>query len=371
MIYKTYTALGFMSGTSLDGVDAALIKTDGQNIVESLDCLTLPYAQDDRDIIRACFGRTDIDHQDILEASNTITQYHIKAGEKLLQGREIDLIGFHGQTVFHDVKHAKTIQIGDAQSLADALQCDVIYDLRQNDMAHGGQGAPLLPVYHQALVQSRSLDTPCTFLNIGGVANVTWIDQGHDKLVAFDTGPGNALIDDWMLRRTNKPFDQNGAMAASGKIHHDLVNDWMNHVYFGSKPPKSLDRNEWDIAAFGPFAESLSSLCIDDGAATLTEFTVQSIIKAQDHFPSAPRSWIVCGGGANNDFLLHRLRDVMPCKIIKADTYGWNGDAIEAEGFAYLAVRHAQELPLTFPETTGVKEPLCGGKRASHKKTAQ
>jgi anhydro-N-acetylmuramic acid kinase len=267
-----------------------------------------------------------------------------------LQPGRIDVIGFHGQTVFHDPAHKFTWQIGDSQALADACGIPVVGQMRVADVQAGGQGAPLLPLYHRAL--AHELDKPLAILNIGGVSNLTWI--GQEGILAFDCGPGNALLDDFVLKRTGKPYDEGGALASHGAADMARVKGWLGHPYFSLKPPKSLDRDAWRHA-------DVSDLNDADGAATLLEFTVRSIEKGVTLCPAAPLSVHVTGGGRLNAQMMKRLKDIFQCPVAPVEALGWNGDAIEAQGFAYLAVRSLLGLPLTEPGTTGVPKALTGG----------
>lgn len=383
---KLFRAIGLMSGTSLDGVDAALIETDGYDHVTPLDFITVPYTQEIRDEIRKAFGKKDRKDADVLRAQELVTIAHIDALKKTgwPEKHKIDVIGFHGQTIYHAPHKGITIQIGDGQVIADALGIDVVADMRSNDVANGGEGAPLAPLYHQARAKSDDVTRPCVFLNIGGVANVTYLPpsrlprEGGDRpaigrqipafagnadtleVLAFDTGPGNALMDDWMKARTGEAYDIDGMRAAVGNVLTPVLKDWLLHPYFKKKPPKSLDRDEWDIADFGRNVRDIDQISTEDGAATLLEFTAQTILKARDFMAVPPSAWYVCGGGRHNAALMKRLaRDIT---IKPVEDLGWNGDATEAECFAYLAVRSLLGEPLSLPTTTGVKKPLSGGK---------
>jgi len=278
---KIYRVIGLMSGTSLDGVDAALLRTDGEGFIERGAFLTMPYAESLRAEIRACFGKT---HEQARDVERALTVFHAEAVRKLgAQSRDIDLIGFHGQTISHDPAKGRTCQIGDGALLASLTGIKVVNDFRAADVRAGGQGAPLVPVYHQAL--AASLSRPAAFLNIGGVANVTYVGK-NGALIAFDTGPGNALIDDWMLKKTGRKFDAEGAVALSGKVDEAVLNKLLSHPFFSAPAPKSLDRNAFVSRAW-------ENLSLADGAATLTAFTVQSIVMASCRFPEPPRQWIV------------------------------------------------------------------------------
>jgi len=367
---KTFLALGLMSGTSLDGVDCALIETDGADFVRPLDFITCPYDPATREVIRACFGKTNPDDPNVTSAAHLLTQKHADAIFALLEKggydpAKIDVIGFHGQTIFHAPKDRITLQIGDGAWLADTTGIPVVDDFRNADVLAGGEGAPLAPLYHQARVRSAKLPLPCVILNIGGVANVTWIGDQEDHLLAFDTGPGNALIDDWVRRRTGKLYDENGHFAGAGVAHRDLLAPWYHHPYFLRTPPKSLDRDQWDIAALGPLARDLESLSVMDGAATLCAFTVDMIIESAKHMPQSPKSWYACGGGRHNTHMMNMLAQSLEKhglgQLFNVDTLGWNGDAIEAECFAYLAVRHLLQKPISLPGTTNAPIPMTGG----------
>ncbi len=369
--HKVYTAIGLMSGTSLDGVDAALIETDGQGFVKPLDFITIPYQQDVRDIIRPAYGIRDKADARLLEPVRVSTKAHIEAVKALLKksGRtaeEIDLIGYHGQTVYHAPKNGVTVQIGDGALMAKECGIDVVDDFRSYDVSQGGEGAPLAPAYHAARVRSAGIALPIVILNIGGVANVTWIGEGENDLIAFDCGPGNALMDDWMLKRTGARYDEDGKCAGAGRVNQNLLKAWMGHDYFTRKPPKSLDRDQWDIAALGQVSKEMDAMSTEDGAATLLEFTAEGIVKSLEHMPSRPNTWYVCGGGRHNKALMARLNEKLGGAVESVDDLGWDGDATEAECFAYLAVRSLLGLPLSFPGTTGVKKPASGG--VLHKK---
>lgn len=353
---RLYTAIGLMSGTSLDGIDAAMIRTDGLGHVERVGFYTAPYDPQTRAALRSCLGlRTDPDGR-VAAASRAMTQAHADAVAELRRRfpGPVDLIGFHGQTVFHDPAHQFTWQIGDAAMLAAQTGVPVIYDFRSADMRAGGQGAPLIPLYHAALAQG--LNKPVAILNLGGVGNVTYI--GADGVpLAFDTGPANALIDDWMRQKTGAGYDSGGKTAASGAVDNAILQVYLAHPYFVKAPPKSLDRDQWTTAP-------VQGLSVADGAATLTAFTVGAVARALDHLPQAPLAWYVTGGGRHNKTIMQGLRDAFNVTVAPVDDLGWDGDALEAEGFAYLAVRAAQGLSLSLPTTTGVTRPMTGGRRA-------
>lgn len=347
---KVYTAIGLMSGTSLDGIDIALVSTNGIDVTELLDFKSFPYGEGIKEAVRKVFNRRSPD-KDTKEAEKLITQAHIDAVKD--SGFQADVIGFHGQTISHDPNAKFTWQIGDSALLAIETGMDVVGDMRQADVQAGGQGAPLLPLCHRAL--ASSIEKPTVILNLGGVGNITWL--GHeDKILAFDTGPANALIDDLVQEKTGQAYDHEGRLAKAGTPNEDLIAQWLSHEYFQKAEPKSLDRNAWDVAA-------VYDLPLEEAVATLTQFTVRSVLKAISMVPEAPKSLYVAGGGRHNTYIMELLQAGLPsCSVQSVDVLGWNGDALEAQGFAYLAVRSLLELPLSEPNTTGVSAPMTGGR---------
>lgn len=348
-----YRAIGLMSGTSLDGIDAALIETDGASVVRRLGGCSLAYDASFRAELRKAISG-EIDPTRLEER---LTDFHADAVEALLVQTQgwADLIGFHGQTVLHRPEERRTWQIGDGQRLADRTGVDVVYDFRSADVAAGGQGAPLAPVYHAALAAGTT-ERPLAIVNIGGVGNVTWV--GADgALVAFDTGPGNGPIDDWVGRAVGERFDAGGARAKRGKVHIDRVETALAGAYFGRPAPKSLDRLD--------FTDRLAEgLATDDGAATLTEFTARTILECAHILPEPPKRWLITGGGRRNDWLMSRLRHLASAPVDPIEAIDADGDMLEAEAFAYMAVRHLSGAPISFPGTTGVPTPLAGGRLA-------
>lgn len=356
---RPLTAIGLMSGTSLDGIDAALLVTDGERILERGAAATIPYPPEFRTRLRRLLGRspTVADRPVITE----LTDRHREAVSALLQTagmppEAIDVVGFHGQTVLHEPRRRLTIQVGDGQRLADALGLPVVAEFRAADVTAGGEGAPLAPLYH--LAKAHDLERPLVVLNVGGVANVTWIGAGREpEVLAFDTGPGNALLDDWLLRSTGQPFDANGAVAARGRIDTDRLAAWLEHPYFAVQPPKSLDRDD-----FASVLRSLEGVGTDDGAATLSAFTAHAVALALSFFAAPPHRWLVCGGGRHNPTLMRMIADRVVAPVVPVETVGWRGDYLEAEAFAFLAVRSLRGLPLSLPTTTGVARPQPGGR---------
>lgn len=359
-----YRAIGLMSGTSMDGVDVALIETDGREIRSFGPLGFFPYSDADRRLLRGAMEEAaTLDDRNarsgvLARAERVVTDRHAEAVETFLKDNAIvassvDVVGFHGQTVLHRPKQHLTIQIGDGPALAARLGIDVIYDFRAADLAAGGEGAPIAPVYHRALVAAAGLRGEVALLNIGGVANITYINDGAEP-IACDTGPGNALIDDLMLQRTGEPIDRHGRMAARGRVNEIALQRLLAHPFFEVIPPKSLDRNDFSL-------NEVSDLSTEDAAATLTAFTAASVLKLFPHLPKRPQLLIVCGGGARNPILIRELATRLPCKVTTADGVGWSADAIEAQAFAFLAARVLEGLPITFPGTTGAPSPLCGG----------
>ena len=356
MAFEPLWALGMMSGTSLDGIDAALIRTDGETVDECGPALTVPYSEALRRRIRGVLGGEAAPGA-IDAVADELTAAHGQAAGSLLDkagftSSDIGIIGFHGHTILHRPEAGRTWQIGDAKRLAELTGCEVIDDFRGADVAAGGEGAPLAPLYHAAL--SGGLSRPLAVLNIGGVANVTWI--GADgELTAFDTGPGNALLDDWTLERTGRPYDADGALAREGRADGGILAEMLDHPYFAALPPKSLDRAAFDAGA-------LAGLSAADGAATLVGFTAGAVALAAAHFPAPVGRWLVSGGGRRNSALMAALDDALDAKIEPVEALGWDGDALEAQAFGFLAVRALRGLPLSLPGTTGVGQPTGGGR---------
>lgn len=347
------TVIGLMSGTSLDGIDAALVRTDGERRVEPLAFVTIPYEDGFRAELRGCLGGKG--PVDLVERA--LTDAHADAvvlllGEAGVAPDVVDLIGFHGHTILHAPEDRRTWQIGDGDWLARRTGIPVVSDFRGADVALGGQGAPLVPLFHRALADG--LERPLAVLNIGGVANVTWIGA-DEAVVACDTGPGNALVDDWVLHWTGGRYDTAGALAGRGRVDDGALAALLDHHYFDQPAPKSLDRDAFDPAP-------VRRLSVEDGAATLTAFTAASVARVLPHLPQRPARWLVCGGGRHNATLMGMLADRLGVPVDPVEAVGWNGDALEAQAFAYLAVRSRLGLPLSLPTTTGVREPVTGGR---------
>lgn len=369
---RTRTAIGLMSGTSMDGIDVALLRTDGDTIVERGPSAGFAYDARFRDRLKQ--GLVDaktITQRDqrpgaLSELERDLTLRHAEAVKAFLQQNnlpqaDIDVIGFHGQTVLHRPDEALTVQIGDGPLLARETGIDVVYDMRANDMVHGGQGAPLIPAYHAALARGAAgLAAPVVFVNIGGISNLTFIGAG-ETLVAYDSGPGNTLIDQWVEAHAGIPFDQGGMVASEGAVLPDLAERYLANPFFTAKQRRSLDRND-----FAPPAGSDAGLA--DGARTLAHVTAAAILKSVGHLPQRPSTYIVCGGGRLNPVIMRDLAALAEAEgatVLPAEDAGFNGDSMEAEAWAYLAVRSLQGLPLTYPGTTGVRQPVTGGKQVA------
>ncbi len=357
--------IGLMSGTSLDGIDAALVETDGEDVAAPGAAITVPYDAETRAMLRAALDDAqgvaagEPVPQAIREAERRVTEAHVEAVLELLRvarlrASDISLLGFHGQTILHRPALRWTWQIGDGALLARLTGISVVNDFRSADVKAGGQGAPLVPLYHAALVRDAAgLSPPVAMINIGGVANVTYV--GRDAILAFDTGPGNAPIDDWAQRHTGKPIDDEGALARRGQVDDRVLTDMLDNDFFLRAPPKSLDRMDFTT-------DAVEHLGPEDGAATLTAFTAASIARAREHCPEPATTWIVCGGGRHNPRLMEELRARVNAPVLSAEDAGWRGDFIEAEAFAYLAARSRRGLPLSLPTTTGVPQPISGGR---------
>ncbi|MEQ1955089.1 anhydro-N-acetylmuramic acid kinase [Mesorhizobium sp. CN2-181] len=365
------TAIGLMSGTSMDGIDLAMLRTDGENRVERGPSLFVAYDAVFRRRIEAgleeakAIIRRAERPGDLAELERDITGRHADAVQLFLRNAandwgKPDVLGFHGQTVLHRPHLGLTVQIGDGQLLSARTGIPVVYDMRANDMVFGGQGAPLVPAYHAALARSLPADFPrkypMVFVNIGGISNVTYVPEKGDP-VAFDTGPGNTLIDQWVSREGGVPYDAGGAIASEGGVLRRVVDAYLDNPFFQKAGPKSLDRNDFTL-------EKASGMELADGARTLAAVSAEAILKSVEHMPEKPRLWIVCGGGRKNPHIVGDLRkgaERAGAEVALAEDAGLDGDATEAEAWAYLAVRSLKGLPLTFPTTTGCREAVSGG----------
>lgn len=363
------TAIGLMSGTSLDGIDVALVRTDGEAVVERGPSMGRPYDAAFRRRLQGALetakaiGERGERPGDLAEIERELTLRHADAVRAFLAGNDlaaadIDVIGFHGQTVLHRPDAGLTVQLGGGGLLAEETGIDVVYDMRANDMAHGGQGAPLIPVYHAALSAglTQSTGKAVVFVNIGGISNITFIG-GRGEIVAFDSGPGNTLIDQWVEAHAGIPFDQGGMIASEGRVDPDLADRYLSHTFFTDPVRRSLDRNDFR-------APEGADASLEDGARTLAHVTAAAVLRSARHLPERPKLYVVCGGGRLNRVImgdLAGLAEVEGAEVVTAEAVGLDGDSMEAEAWAYLAVRSLRGLPLTFPGTTRVRAPVTGG----------
>ncbi len=363
------TAIGLMSGTSMDGIDVALLRTDGENRLERGPGYYVPYDPALRERWkRALETARNITERmqrpgDLGESERILTLCHAAAVKSFLirnglKPSDIDLVGFHGQTVLHRPDDALTVQIGDGALLADEIGIDVVYDMRAKDMTLGGQGAPLIPIYHAALAANlpKTCETPVVFVNIGGISNLTFI--GRDgALSAFDSGPGNMLIDQWVEAHGGGAYDKGGRLAASGAVVQSLADRYLQSPFFSGNIRRSLDRGDF-------LPPKVGEASLSDGARTLAHVTAAAILKSATHLPEQPKTYVVCGGGRLNDVIMREFAELAArqgATVIAAEAAGFDGGAMEAEAWAYLAVRSVRDLPLTFPGTTGVEMPVSGG----------
>lgn len=362
-------AIGLMSGTSMDGADAALVRTDGLCHVEVLNHGSIQYSETFRKTLKNSLNDAEAitistDRPgNLRQVEVELTDIHAQLVRKILKDacvsyHDVDILGFHGQTVLHKPEKALTVQIGNGQQLANETGIDVIYDMRQNDIANGGQGAPLVPVYHRALATklSSEIDFPAAFVNIGGISNMTFVDA-QNGLYAFDCGPGNALIDQWMSMKTGEPFDMDGCASLRGTAIDKIVSTYEKHPFFLQEKPGSLD---W--RSFAPLSDM--AISVEDGAASLSYITSFGIMNSLRHLPARPKTIILSGGGVYNQAIVADLEQMAAqhgINVIKMEALGYCSDSIEAEAWAYLAVRSFYRLPLTYPTTTGCKWPVTGG----------
>ena len=360
---KVLRALGLMSGTSMDGIDVALVETDGEDMVKRGPAMTFAYGPEMRNLLSQSMtdARMISERRErpgaLPHAERELTEHHGAVVSHFLRKHgiareDVDVIGFHGQTVLHRPSEKMTVQLGLGEMLAELTRIPVVFDVRAADIAAGGQGAPLVPVYHRALA-AKIPQRPLAVINIGGVANITWI--GRDgRLIAFDTGPGNALIDDWASLKTGEAFDRDGGLATKGTVVDMVVSAYLSEPFFHAVAPKSLDRNAFNL-------DLVSGLTVADGAASLTAVTARAIVQATALVPEPPELWVICGGGRRNKTLMSMIAGLVDHAVVPAEAVGLDGDSLEAEAWAYLAVRSLKGLPMSFPGTTGVREAMTGG----------
>jgi anhydro-N-acetylmuramic acid kinase len=355
---RAEAAIGVISGTSMDGIDVALIESDGDAQLKTGPSATFPYPPEVAQRLRAVVADLNQAEAPQLELERLVTDAHIEAVMAFLERFSISpervaLVGLHGQTILHRPREGLTRQLCDGARAAAALGIDVVSDFRSADVAAGGEGAPLAPIYHAAM--ATGLERPLMILNWGGVGNVTYLGP-NGEIIAFDTGPANALLDDFLIVRRGLAFDENGVLGATGRVDSAALATLMGDSYFQRPAPKSLDRNHFSAAA--ACVESLSD---EDGAATLSAFTVESTAAALTLVPQAPGRWLVGGGGRRNPNLMRRLSERLQVRVEPVEAIGFDGDSIEAQCFAYLALRSRRGLPISFPTTTGAPKPMTGG----------
>ena len=364
---KLITAIGLMSGTSCDGIDASIIKSDGESAFNLVGDCFFAYEEKIRIRIRKLKEKIDnvldleTNRNEIYDLEREITFLHFKAINLLLEKLKInksiiDLVGLHGHTIFHSFNDKKTKQLGNGKALSELTGLDVIYDFRKNDLKNGGQGAPLVPIFHKLLKKKLELDVPVVFINIGGISNLTYLDK-NDDMISFDSGPGNFLIDR-MLQLKSKDkiqFDKNGKIAFNGRVDRNILNSYLNDSYYGSLPPKSLDVNYFNLSA----ARGLS---VENSITTLSELTVRTIVNSLNFFSKKPKQIILCGGGRKNKYIYEGIKKISNISTHNIDKYKINGDFIESRAFAYLAIRSFLKKPITFTKTTGVSKPMTGGR---------
>ncbi len=359
-IIKKIKALGLMSGSSLDGISASVITTDGVDVYDIGRSVNVPYDDDIRERLHHLIGKkpdTPELEADLKALEADLTKAHAEVVLDVIDyiGEKVDVIGFHGHTMLHDPKNHYTYQLGDGQMLANITQTKVVNRFSKADILAGGQGAPLVSVYYAALVDD--FDKPVAVVNIGGISDLTWVG-GNGELLAFDVGPGNAPVNDWVRRHAAMQMDYDGKLAVTGTVNGKVLANLMRHKFFAQVPPKSIDR---DI--FKDKLEHLEALSLEDGAATATAFIAEAIAYSIAlYLPLTPKQVILCGGGAKNPTLVRFLRQKLEeIEVLTAGQLGWRPDTMEAQAFAFLAARRLYCLPISFPSTTGVLEPVVGG----------
>ena len=348
---------GAMSGTSLDGVDVAVIETDGVTFEATDRHAFRPYTSEEQEILRAGLGKWTGPEVDA--ASEVVQSAHLEAFSAFT---DCDLLGFHGQTLAHEPRRRGTLQVGDGVALAEALSVPTVWDFRSADVQFGGEGAPLAPFFHFACAKKIGAREPLAFLNLGGVGNITWVNpqatsvEEEGSLLAFDTGPANAPINDFMLAHTSQPFDKDGLIAQQGEVELGALELFLQEAYFTRVPPKSLDRND-----FSEMIGLVSELSIPDAVATLTAMSAAAVAQGMDHCREPPAKILVTGGGRHNPILMQMLSVSMNCPVAPIEEVGLNGDMLEAQAFAFLAARVARGMPTSSPATTGVMALVGGG----------
>jgi anhydro-N-acetylmuramic acid kinase len=364
-------AIGLMSGTSMDGIDVAALETDGETVTRTGPSLFVPYDAELRGRLDAALetakaivhredrpgNLADLERELTLRNASAVRDFLASDGSAW---RDADIVGYHGQTVLHRPQAGITVQLGDGALLAEGIGLPVMYDMRANDMKNGGQGAPLVPAYHAARARSLASEFakefPVVFVNIGGISNITYVPRNGDP-IAFDTGPGNMLIDIWVAHEAGVSFDEGGAIASSGAIVRTVADAYLKKPFFDAPGPKSLDRKDFSI-------HLMQGQKLADGARTFATIAAEAILRGAEHLPKQPKLWVICGGGRKNPHIVGDLTLLAAkggARVVVAEEAGLDGDATEAEAWAFLAVRAMRGLPLTFPTTTGCARPVTGG----------
>ena len=355
-------SLGLMSGTSLDGIDVSIIKSDGEQYLEIIDDLYLKYDNQLKlklkKVIDSCTAKDQLAKipKEIDELEKELTLCHINACKLITEKNKnikIDLIGFHGQTILHKPQKGYSIQIGDSKLLSKITNTTVISNFRANDILNGGQGAPLAPIYHQLILTRIKSKLPSAVINIGGISNISYIEESN-KVVSFDIGPGNYLIDEWVRTKAKKEFDRDGLIAKSGQTDEKILKKFLSDPYFKKKFPKSLDVKDFNL-------QNLNKLSLEDGCATLSMLTARSICMALNSFKKKPNLVLLSGGGRKNKYIIDNIKNNFSGLVKLIDDFNFDGDFIESQAFAYLAIRSYLKKFITFPSTTGVKKPCLGG----------
>jgi anhydro-N-acetylmuramic acid kinase len=369
---KLITAIGLMSGTSCDGIDASIIKSDGEDELNVIGDYFFPYEEKFKFKIRRLKEKVDnvlalkIKKDEIDELEKQITILHSKAVDLLLKKlkinkSEIDLVGLHGHTIFHSFSDKKTKQLGNGKTLSKLTGLNVIYNFRENDLKNGGQGAPLVPIFHKLLQKKLRLKLPVIFVNIGGISNITYLDK-NDEMISFDTGPGNFLIDKLLQLKSNNKiqYDKDGRMAFKGRVDINILESYLNDPYYNFFPPKSLDVNDFSLSA-------VRGISVENSITTLSELTSLTIVNSLNFFSNKPKEIILCGGGRKNRYIYEQIKQKSKIATFCIDEYKMNGDFIESQAFAYLSIRSFLKKSISFPKTTGVLEPITGGRLVKFK----
>jgi anhydro-N-acetylmuramic acid kinase len=364
---KFYYSLGFMSGTSLDGIDASIIKSDGENFVEIIDNQYIKYNNKLRSklvkIVDECTSKAKYKYlsKNIRQVEKEIIDIHVKLFNSITKKNstlKIDLVGFHGQTILHNPKKGYSFQIGNSKLLSKLTKTKVVSNFREIDIKNGGQGAPLTPLYHKLILLKIKPKLPAAIINIGGITNITYL-KNKNKIISFDTGPGNCLLDKWVKIKTGKNFDNKGLTSASGKVNKKILEKFLNNPYYKKKIPKSLDVKDFNL-------KYLNKLNFRDGCSTLSMVTIKSIAIGIKKLEKIPSLVLVSGGGRKNRFIIFNLKKILNTSVNIIEKYNFNGDFIESQAFAYLAIRSYLKKFITFPSTTGVSKPSLGGKLFSN-----